>query len=116
MSSLQELTVAVLGLRGAGKSAFVKIVRDLDDPFSMSFTGKQASIDNLAFYLRFIEVNLEDMRGFAECPMNWPSFVQKDDLRVDGAFVLWDVHQRIFQDEISKTLGRLTTPPSSGRP
>ena len=107
MGGLEEFTLAVLGPRLSGKSAFVQAVLDLDGSSSSPFPVKRASLDNFACLLRFIEVSLADMRVNSECPIEWPTYVQQTKSRIDGAFFLWDATRREPQeDDILGTLSK----------
>lgn len=106
IAGLEEFTLAVLGPRWSGKSAFVQAVLDLDDSSTSPFPAKRASLDNCACLLRLIEVSLNDMKVTPECPIEWPTYVQETKSRVDGAFFLWDATERDHQDNVSDTLSK----------
>lgn len=106
IAGLEEFTLAVLGPRWSGKSTFIQGVLDLDNSSISPFPVKQVSLDNVVCLLRFIEVALEDMRVTAECPIEWPAYVQQTKSRVDGAFLLWDVTKINTQGDISETLSK----------
>lgn len=106
IAGLEEFTLAVLGPKWSGKSAFIQAVLDLDNSFVSPFPVKQASFDNFACLLRFVEVVLDDMRVTAECPIEWPTYVHQTNSSVDGAFLLWDATERNAQDGISDTLSK----------
>lgn len=99
-----ELHLAVLGCANGAESAFIQPVLNGDKTSFPPFPAKYVSQDGVIFLLRFIEVDLEDMRVDAEHDIQWPPSVQQAKSSIDGAFLFWDIRKRGSICEITDIL------------
>lgn len=87
-----EVTIAVLGAAGVGKSTFIRCALDLKQPASSPASVKKMSLDGVVYQVRLLEIELDTICITADQQVEWPETVIKQPMaRVDGALTLYDV-------------------------
>ena len=89
---IPQVTLAVLGAQGVGKSTFVQNSFDLRSPAASAFTVKKMSLDDVVYLVRLVEISLDDI-VLTECdPIKWPKSLKGVEVPpVDGVLALYDV-------------------------
>lgn len=104
---MREITLAVLGDPGAGKSSLIQSALDLRKPTVSPFSSKKVSLEGIVSILCLIELQLEDVGISEGCNILWPTKVGHQALqRIDGALVLHDV---TVKNSISRIYDLLST-------
>lgn len=103
---MQEITLAVLGATGVGKSTFVQCALDLKKPAISPSSTKKVSLEGVISIVRLIELQLEDVTITEDCSICWPTEIGDQSVpRIDGALVMCDV---MDQSSMSKAHGILS--------
>lgn len=89
---MQEITLAVLGAAGVGKSTFVQCALDLKKHATSPTSTKKVSLEGVISVLRLIELQIEDVVITEDYSIRWPTNIGDQRMpRIDGALVLCDV-------------------------
>ncbi|KAH6618460.1 ras guanine nucleotide exchange factor domain-containing protein [Boeremia exigua] len=89
---LQDLTFAVLGARGAGKSTFIRRALGLPDATAAAACTRKWTIDGAPYLVRFLEMSFNDVQIGDRHHVKWPETIHDMATpRIDGAVTLYDV-------------------------
>lgn len=87
-----EVTIAVLGAVGVGKSTFIRCALDLKQPATSAASVKKMSLDGVVYQVRLLEIELDNIHITGDQQVDWPETVIDYPMtRVDGALSLYDV-------------------------
>lgn len=89
---MQDINIAVLGARGAGKSLFIRRALNLPTTVSSAICTRKMTIDGGLYIVRFMEMSFNDIHIGERNTIKWPETI--DDLatpRIDGAVTIYDV-------------------------
>lgn len=87
-----EVTIAVLGAAGVGKSTFIRCALDLKQPATSAASVKKMSLDGVVYQVRLLEIELDNIHITGDQQVEWPETVIDHSMtRVDGALSLYDV-------------------------
>ncbi len=109
---LPQVTLAVLGAPGVGKSTFVQNSFDLRLQPESAFSVKRMSLDDVVYTVRLVEMSLDDIDRIDHDRIKWPRSLDGLEVpHVDGVLALYDVtHQESF-DQIPEILRWFPFPP-----
>jgi GTPase SAR1 family protein len=111
---LSDLTFAVLGARGVGKSTFIRRALGLPDATAPQACTRRWTIDGTAYLVRFLEMSFNDVQIGDRHHIKWPETVHDMATpRVDGALTLYDVTS---QDSLARVPEMLNILAKSGLP
>ena len=104
---MQDINIAVVGGRGAGKSAFIRRALDMANAPPKAVCMRTMTVDGCAHTVRLLEMTFADMRiGAERTSIQWPDAVEDTaNPRIDGAIAVYDVMNRESFAPIPKTLG-----------
>ncbi len=89
---MPEVTLAVLGATGVGKSTFIHCALDLKQPANSSTSAKKMALDGVVYLVRLIEIQLDSISITTDYQINWPQVgSEQGTMRIDGALALYDV-------------------------
>ena len=89
---MQEITLAVLGAAGTGKSTFVRCALDLRKPAITPSSIKKVSLEGTVSVLRLLELQLNDVEINEDYSIQWPTNVGDQSMpQIDGVLVMCDV-------------------------
>ena len=104
---MQEITLAVLGATGVGKSTFVQCALDLKKPAILPSSTKKVSLEGVISILRLIELQLEDVTVTEDCSVRWPTEIGDQSVpRIDGALVMCDVMDQSSMSNVHGILSK----------
>ena len=90
-----EVTIAVLGAAGVGKSTFIRCALDLKQPTNSIASVKKISLDGMVYQVRLLEIELGAIHVTASQQVEWPEAVTHlPTTRIDGALTLYDVMKK----------------------
>ncbi|KAF1929493.1 rap guanine nucleotide exchange factor 4 [Didymella exigua CBS 183.55] len=103
---LSDLTFAVLGARGAGKSTFIRRALDLPDATAAAQCSRRWTIDGTPYLVRFLEMSTNDVRIGDRHRVQWPDTTHDMATpRIDGAITLYDVTSQGSLARVPELLG-----------
>ena len=86
-----EVSFAVLGAVGAGKSSFVQRALDLKRPATLQ-SWKKMSFEGDIFLVNLVEVQIKDIGITSHEQIQWPPYMMTKGIHsVDGILVIYDV-------------------------
>ncbi|KAI9826166.1 MAG: hypothetical protein M1819_007422 [Sarea resinae] len=89
---MQEITIAVLGVAGVGKSTFIKEALNLRQLPSSPASVRKMSMDGIIYVVRLVELRLEGLEINGDERSGWSKYVlSPEGPCIDGALVLYDV-------------------------
>ncbi len=89
---MPEVSLAVLGAAGVGKSTFVQCALDLKQSANSPVSAKKMSLNGVVYLVRLLEVQLDAIDITADQHVRWPKTVGDQSIRrIDGALTLYDV-------------------------
>jgi GTPase SAR1 family protein len=104
---METLNIAIIGATGIGKSTFVQRVLGLSRPPISNASSVRMAVDNVAYNLTLLELDLEYFDMSPSQPIQWPKQVNGHIVpRVDGALILYDVTCKDSILELPRTLGK----------
>ena len=89
---MQDLNIAVLGARSAGKSLFIRRALNIPLAVTSQICSRKMTIDGGYYVVRFIEMTFNEVQTGE---IKWPETI--DELatpRIDGAIAVYDVSNR----------------------
>ncbi|KAF2005293.1 rap guanine nucleotide exchange factor 4 [Amniculicola lignicola CBS 123094] len=91
-SAMQDITVAVLGQRGTGKSLFIRNALNLPPTTTGSVFSRKMKIDGGYYIVRFLEMLFSEVHLGAGNVIKWPETVGGlPTPKMDGAIIVYDV-------------------------
>ena len=107
---LPQVTLAVLGAQGVGKSTFVQNSFDLRTQPESAFTIKKMSLDDVVYTVRLVEMSLDDVSIIDRDRIKWPKSLDGQEIpHIDGVLTLYDVTHHESFDEIPEILRRFSS-------
>ncbi len=105
---MQEVTLAVLGAAGVGKSTFVQCALDIKMPAISPCTTKKVLLEGIVSVLRLLEFQPEDVGISEGCGIVWPKSVgDKAKHLIEGALVLCDIMDQSSLLKVAELLSKL---------
>ncbi|MCJ1403974.1 hypothetical protein MMC11_007198 [Xylographa trunciseda] len=109
--AMPELSFAVVGSEGSGKSTFIRCALDLKKPATSPVSSKKMSLEGDVFLIKLVEIPINTLEVLAD-QIRWPDLLDQEVVpRIDGVLALYDVTERQSIRNIPKLL--VTTPPSN---
>lgn len=106
---MQEITLAVLGDIGVGKSTFIQCALDLKNNATSLSSIKKVSLDRVVSVLRLVEFRLQDLQFSEDCSVCWPTIIGNQSIpRIDGTLVLCDVMEKSSMFNIDRILSKFS--------
>lgn len=106
---MQEITFAVLGDIGVGKSTFIQRALDLKNNVTSLSSIKKVSLDRVVSILRLVEFRLQDLQLSEDCSVCWPTIIGNQNIpRIDGTLVLCDVMDKSSMFNIDSMLSKFS--------
>ncbi|KAL5630495.1 hypothetical protein BROUX41_000367 [Berkeleyomyces rouxiae] len=106
---MESLNIAVVGASGVGKSTFIQRVVGLSRPPLSDATALSFPLDNSAYPVTLLELNLEAFDFGPGQPVQWPKQINGHITpQVDGALILYDVTNIESTRDLHQTLNALT--------
>ncbi|ORY18775.1 ras guanine nucleotide exchange factor domain-containing protein [Clohesyomyces aquaticus] len=91
-TTMQDINIAILGARGAGKSSFIQRALHLPGVPSSAVSTRKMTIDGAVYIVRFLELCFSDVKLGDRNSINWPETLDGlSSPRVDGAVTVYDV-------------------------
>ncbi|EOA91122.1 hypothetical protein ACJQWK_11225 [Exserohilum turcicum] len=91
-SAMQDLNIAVIGVRGSGKSTFTRRALGLPDTASTGNCSRRMNIDGNTYLVRFLEMSFTDVHVGERSIIKWPETVHDFATpRMHAAVTLYDV-------------------------
>jgi GTPase SAR1 family protein len=91
-SAMQDINIAIIGARGAGKSVFIRRALNLPSDVTSTICTRKMTIDGGLYVVRFLEMSLNEIHIGERNTIKWPETM--DDMatpRIDGAITVYDV-------------------------
>lgn len=111
---LSDLTFAVLGARGVGKSTFIRRALGLPDATPPTACTRKWTIDGTPYLVRFLEMSFNDVQIGDRHHIKWPETTHDMTTpRIDAALTLYDVTS---QDSLARVPEMLNILAKSGLP
>ncbi|KAI9738548.1 MAG: hypothetical protein M1818_005445 [Claussenomyces sp. TS43310] len=105
---MENINIAVIGARGAGKSTFVQRALGLRAPSTTRTPSVRILVDAVAYTVTVIEIDLEAFDFNPDRTIQWPKQINGHIVpRVDGIFILYDVMNRDSITHLPQTLNAL---------
>ena len=102
---LPQVTLAVLGALGVGKSTFVQNSFDLRSQPESAFSAKRMSLDDIIYTVRLVEMSLDDIDFIDHDHIKWPRSLDGLDVpHIDGVLALYDVTNQESFEQIPEIL------------
>jgi hypothetical protein len=90
--SIPQVTLAVLGAQGVGKSTFIQNSFDMRSPSPSAFAVKKMSLDDVVYLVRLVEMPLDAIAITESNRIKWPKSLKGVEVPpVDGVLALYDV-------------------------
>ncbi|KAF2793913.1 ras GEF [Melanomma pulvis-pyrius CBS 109.77] len=108
-SAMQDINIAVLGARGAGKSVFIRRAMNLPSAVTSAICTRKMTIDGGYYIVRFLEMSFNEIHVGERNTIKWPETM--DDLatpRIDGAVTLYDVTSKESLTRVPEMLNVLS--------
>jgi GTPase SAR1 family protein len=89
-TTMQDINIAVLGARGAGKSVFIRSALGLPSAVTSAICTRRMTIDGGYYIVRFLEMSFNEIH--IGDTIKWPETM--DDMAtppIDGAITIYDV-------------------------
>ena len=104
-----EVTIAVLGAPGVGKSTFIRCALDLKQAAKSPASVKKMMLDGVVYLVRLLEIELDTIHITADQQIEWPTTVtDQPTTRVDGALTLYDVMNKDSLAHLPELISKLT--------
>lgn len=89
---MQDINIAVIGARRAGKSTFIRRALGLPDTTAPSNCSRKWTIDGVPYIVRFLEIYINDLQVEERNIIKWPDTIHDMATpRIDGAVTIYDV-------------------------
>ena len=105
-TTMQDINIAVLGARGAGKSVFIRRAMNLPSAVTSAICTRKMTIDGGYYIVRFLEMSFNEIHIGERNTIKWPETM--DDMatpRIDGAVTIYDVTS---QESLARVPGTLS--------
>lgn len=110
---LNDVSIAVIGCAGVGKSAFTQRALDLKSFPRSPITSKKVSLEGSISVVHLIELDVTEI-SIIDNALRWPKIVDGNPvLRIDGLLLLYDVLNLATFDALPVVLGNKPHPQSS---
>ena len=103
---MQDINIAVLGARGAGKSVFIERALNLPSAVTSDICTRKMTIDGRCYIVRFLEMSFNDIHIEDRNTLRWPETM--DNLatpRIDGVITIYDVTSQDSLGRVPEMLG-----------
>jgi hypothetical protein len=88
---MASLCIAVIGVRGVGKSAFIERITGLSRPTLSNASQACKVVDGVPYLVSLLDLDLEHFDLSPDGPFQWPKLVNGHALpRIDGALIFYD--------------------------
>jgi ABC-type dipeptide/oligopeptide/nickel transport system ATPase component len=89
---MQDLNIAVVGVRGSGKSTFSRRALGLPETAPAGNCSRRMTVDGTAYVVRFFEMTFSDMHVGERNTIKWPETINGCVTpRMHAAIILYDV-------------------------
>lgn len=104
---MSDIYIAVIGSNGVGKSTLIQRALGLRSLPTLAAMSQRMSVDNVAYTVSLIELDLESFDIHPNRQIEWPKQMNGQIVpRMDGALLLYDVMNRESIAELPQTLSK----------
>lgn len=102
---MSDINIAIIGSAGVGKSTLIQRALGLRSLPSSIASSLRMSVDNVAYTVSLIELDLESFDIIPDRRIEWPKQINGHIVpRMDGVLLLYDVMNRESIAELPQTL------------
>lgn len=105
---MRDITIALLGAPGVGKSTFIARALDLRQPPDGWISSRKMSIDGVVYNVRLVKVAAGTLEIRGDRTISWPKDIGEQAMpSVDGSLVLYDVTNNSSINKVPELLSEL---------
>lgn len=100
----QEITLAVLGASGVGKSTFIQHALDLRKPTNGPVSSSKVALSGITYRFQLLELELSDI-DYTARQIKWPTYINSQLVPpIDGVVYLYDITNQESIAEVPELL------------